>query len=75
MLAKGKLVLLEAPNSKKGEQVFIEGIPVKTSQITYDAFTKVKLKTKGKKVVYKDKPLKTGSEEIRADVGDGAKIC
>jgi methionyl-tRNA synthetase len=71
---KDKVVLLEAPETKPGEQVFIDGITPGTSQITIKDFEKVNLTTKDKKVIYKGKFLKTKKEKIQADIEDGAKI-
>jgi methionyl-tRNA synthetase len=65
---------LEAPKSAPGSDVFVEGIPCEHDQITIDDFAKVKITTKNGKAVYKDKPLKTKSEEITAAIGDGATV-
>lgn len=71
---KGKVRLLEAPNTKPGEQVFIGGIDVGSSQITIDDFCKVTLTTKKGNIVYKDKYLETKKEAVVAQIEDGAKI-
>ena len=71
---KDKVVLLLAPKSNAGDQVFIEGITPKTKQITIDDFAKIKLKVKNKKAIYDGKPLKTEFEEIKVDIQDGAEI-
>jgi methionyl-tRNA synthetase len=42
--------------------------------ITIEDFAKVKLTTKNKKAVYKDKPLRTEKEEVMVDIGDDATI-
>ena len=69
-----KVRLLEAPNSRSGDQVFIEGITPKTKQISIEKFKEIKLTTKNRKVLYKDKPLKTEKEDIFVDISDGAEI-
>jgi len=66
--------ILEAPNSKPGDQVFIEGITPKTQQITIDDFKKIKLTTKDNQAIYKDKPLMTSVEKIKVDLPDNATI-
>lgn len=71
---KKKVVLLEAPESKPGEQVFVEGIEQGPGQITIKDFQKIHLTTKDKKVRYKGKSLKTAKEEIKAEIEDDAKI-
>lgn len=71
---KKKVALVEAPKSKPGDQIFAEGIEPGLSQITIKEFQAVQMTTKGKKVTYKGKPLKTSKEEIKADIEDNAKI-
>lgn len=71
---KDKVVLLEAPESNPGEQVFVEGIEPEISQITIKDFEKIQITTKDKKAVYNGKFLQTKKEEIEADIEDGAKI-
>lgn len=66
--------VLEAPTSVSGSDVFVEGIPCEHDQITVDDFAKVKLTTKNGKAVYKDKPLKTSTEEVKVEIGDNATI-
>jgi methionyl-tRNA synthetase len=69
-----KVVPLEAPKSAPGSDVFVEGIPCEHDQITIDDFAKVKITTKSGKAVYKDKPLKTKTEDIIANIGDNATV-
>ena len=69
-----KVVPLEAPKSAPGSDVFVEGMPCEHDQITIDDFAKVKITTKNGKAVYKDKPLKTKTEEIIANIGDNATV-
>ena len=70
----GKVVVLEAPNSKAGDQVFVDKVTPMTAEITIDDFAKIKLTTKNGKAIYGDKQLKTAKEDVVADVGDGASI-
>jgi methionyl-tRNA synthetase len=69
-----KVVPLEAPKSASGSDVFVEGIPCEHDQITIDDFAKVKITTKSGKAVYKDKPLKTKTEEVSVQIGDNATV-
>ena len=67
--------VLEAPNSRPGSSVFVEGIektPVK--ELNLDEFLALGLKTISKQAVYLDKPLRTDEEIIRVDMPDGSKI-
>jgi methionyl-tRNA synthetase len=68
------VVPLEAPKSAPGSDVYIDGIPCEHDQITIDDFMKVKITTKAGKAIYKDKPLKTKTEEIAANIGDNATV-
>lgn len=65
---------LEAPESKPGDQVFIEGLKIGKGIIALDDFKKIILTTKDKKIIYNDKFLKTLKEEIKVDIGDNATI-
>ena len=71
---KKKAALVEAPKSKPGDQVFIEGIGIGESQITIKEFQAAQMTTKNKRVIYKKQALKTKKEEISADIADNAKI-
>ncbi len=66
--------VLEAPNSAPGSDVYVEGIPCEHDEITIEDFAKVKITTKSRKAVYKDKPLKTKREEISVQIGDNATV-
>lgn len=66
--------VLEAPNSAPGSDVYVEGIPCEHDEITIEDFAKVKITTKSRKAVYKDKPLKTKTEEISVQIGDNATV-
>lgn len=69
-----KVRVLEVPKGKPGEQVFVEGIRPKTAQVKYEDFAKIKMTIKDKIAMYKDRPLRTESENVIADIEDGAKI-
>jgi len=72
---KDKVVLLESPNSKPGDPVYIEGIKPIGMQITLKDFEKISITTKNQKAYYQGKYLKTSKEEIQAETEDGAKVC
>ena len=78
---KGKdVVVLEAPDSKSGAQVLVEGYSINQGQISYEEFSKLKLTVKGKKPVLKISDKKNivlrieDDKDIIADIKDGAKI-
>lgn len=71
----GKVVLLEAPRSKPGDRVTIEGIEPEGKEITLKDFEKVQITTKDRRAIYNGKFLKTEKEEIEANIEDGAKVC
>ena len=71
---ENKLKVLEAPNSKPGDQVKVEGYKIKESKIKIDDFFKIKITTKDKKVIFNDIQLKTDSEELTIDMPDGSEI-
>ncbi len=70
----GVIRLLEAPNSKPGEQVFVEGVTPKTKEINYDEFASITITTKDNKAVYKNQVLRTKTEEISVDRPDNSKV-
>ena len=72
--AKGECKLLLAPNSSPGDKVYIEGIKAENKEIDYKTFSKVKMKTKDKKIIYNNKTLKTDKEEIVCDIEDNALV-
>ena len=71
---KKKVAILQAPNSKPGAQVTVEGIEPGEGQITIKEFQLVQMTTKDKKARYKGKTLKTDSEEVIAEIEDNAKV-
>jgi len=66
--------ILEAPQSKPGDPVIIDGIIPHTRQIKLDDFKAIALKTKHKHALYAGKPLRTPTEHITVDVPDDALI-
>ncbi|MBN1644798.1 methionine--tRNA ligase [Candidatus Woesearchaeota archaeon] len=72
---KNKVVLLEAPRSEPGEQVFVEGITPCREQISIKDFEKINITTKQGRAIYNKQFLKTKKEEIEANIDDGAKVC
>lgn len=71
---EGKIKLLEARKSAAGDKVGIEGMANSEKEITIQEFSNVVMTTKGKKVVYNGKTLKTSSEDVFVDAEDNAKI-
>lgn len=69
----GKVVLLEAPKSKPGDRVFFKEGKL-AAEVTIDEFSKLKITVKGKKVALGSLVLKTSSEEVKADIEDGATV-
>jgi methionyl-tRNA synthetase len=73
--SKGKEVkILEAEKSKPGSKVEFEGLENSSTEVTIDQFSKIKMKVKDKKVIFDNRILKSGKEDIKADIADGAKI-
>jgi tRNA-binding EMAP/Myf-like protein len=69
----GKVALLEAPKSNLNDRaIFKEGAPA--AEVTIDEFAKLKITIKGKKVLLDKLVLKTGAEEVKANVDDGAAV-
>jgi len=71
---KGYYIVLEAPKSQPGDQVYIDNYSINTDLITIDDFAKIKLKVKDKKAILNKQPLKTDKEEILAKAEDNARI-
>lgn len=66
--------ILQAPNSKPGDQVKVEGYEINRGKIKYEEFQKIKLVTKDRKVYYDNKELKTNKEDIHVDIDDGFEV-
>jgi len=71
---KGECKLLLAPSSSPGDYVYIEGIKAEDKEIDYKTFSKIKMKTKDKKIIYNNKNLKTDKELIVCDIEDDALV-
>ncbi|MFH0876229.1 MAG: methionine--tRNA ligase [archaeon] len=56
--------VLTANNSVLGDRVFVEGIAHGSAMIKYDDFTKAKMAVVNGKAIYKEKNLRTKSEEV-----------
>ena len=70
-----QIKIIEAPNSSPGDAIYPEGIVYDgTESISFQEFTKIELKTKGKKVFYNDRILRTDKEELKADIKDNAVV-
>jgi methionyl-tRNA synthetase len=70
----GEVRVVEAPKADAGAQVFVESIVPATKQITIDEFNTIKLTTKNKKVIYKNKSLCTERGDVIVDCDDNARI-
>ena len=69
-----EIVVVEAANSKPGEQVCTEDMEPRRSRIVFDDFMKVKLEVQGKQLLADGKVLKSVSETISIDVPDGSSV-
>ncbi|MFH1133686.1 MAG: methionine--tRNA ligase [Nanoarchaeota archaeon] len=65
---------LEAPNSKPGDQVMVEGIAPGERQITFKEFQEIALLVKDRKAEFDGTQLKTATEPISCDIADGARV-
>ncbi|MBU0536022.1 MAG: methionine--tRNA ligase [Nanoarchaeota archaeon] len=64
--------IIEAPGSKPGDRVFINGItPSPESQISIEDFFKVKINVDKHKVLYRGEPLKTEKAELKVELDSG----
>ncbi len=63
----GKVGVLFVEESRPGEQVFVEGKPPKTKQITFKDFLKVRIEARDGRVFSDGKVLKTVEEEVKVD--------
>lgn len=70
----GVVRVLEATKSRAGEQVFIEGIKPASSEISIEQFAAVKITTAGGKAVSNGKQLRTKTEVVVCEIGDGARV-
>ncbi|NOZ80075.1 MAG: methionine--tRNA ligase [DPANN group archaeon] len=60
-----KLVLVEAPKSRPGDQVTVPGITPNQEEITIDDFSTVKILALDGRVLWDGKELRTGTEPLR----------
>lgn len=70
------IIKVVQPNkSRPGDQVYVDkSTKPGTQQIEIDEFGQLELKTKNKKVVFAEQPLRTDAEELSVDVCDGYKV-
>jgi len=66
--------VLEAPDSKPGDQAFIENMGIGKETIIFDDFMKVNMYVKDNKVMYKGKQLQTKKEKIKTKTIEKGKI-
>jgi methionyl-tRNA synthetase len=74
--SKDNVQLLEAPNSKPGDDVYLDGVQKKPlKEIDIEDFYAQKMKVKKGKIIYKDKTLKTDEEDVIVnDMKDGGEV-
>ncbi|MBN2368644.1 methionine--tRNA ligase, partial [Candidatus Woesearchaeota archaeon] len=66
--------VVEAPNSKPGDQVFVEGITPHVATIKFDEFMKVDLYVEGHKVMYKGKQLQSKKDKLKVKGVEKGKV-
>ena len=69
----GVVRLLLAEKSKPGDSAYVLE-PKPEKQVTIEEFAKIKFEVKNGKVLYNEIPLRTGKEEIKIEIGDGAVV-
>lgn len=79
MLLVGKLNdhirLLEAPNCRAGDRIFVDGMKSSKKIISLEEFEQLQLRVRNNKVYYKDKELKTPKGVVFVAIADGAQVC
>ncbi|MCM2325447.1 MAG: methionine--tRNA ligase [Candidatus Woesearchaeota archaeon] len=65
------VMVVEAPDSEPGSQVFIEGIEIGKETIKFDDFMKTGIYVHDSKIMYKGKQLQTDSEKISSKIKSG----
>ncbi len=79
MLLVGRLgdviKLLEAPNCRAGDKVFVDGMESSKKIISLEEFEQVQLKVRNNKVYYKDRELKIPKGVVFVPIADGAQVC
>ncbi len=78
-------MLLAAEEGKECKVLFVEGkagdkvsfgnLKNSSEQINIEQFSKLKIKVKGKKIVYDGKLLNLNGKEVTVDIKDGARVC
>ena len=72
--AGDKVVVLEAPGTKPGEQARFGDEKPGTKQLTFEDFQKIEIKVRKNRVVLGENTLKAGNKEIIIKAKDGAKV-
>ncbi len=83
VLSQGMLLAAESgeevkaltADAKPGTEVRLGNLKNKKEQITYEQFSKLDIRVKGKKVVCDNKELNIDGNAITIDIKDNAKIC
>jgi methionine--tRNA ligase beta chain len=65
------VMVVEAPDSEPGSQVFIEGIEIGKETIKFDDFMKTGIYVHDSMIMYKGKQLQTDSEKICSKIKNG----
>ncbi|MBW2974466.1 methionine--tRNA ligase [Candidatus Woesearchaeota archaeon] len=83
VVSKG--MLLAAEKGKECRVLFVEGDIGKevrfgnlrndNKEVSYEAFSKLKMSIKDGKVVYDGKALNVNGKDVKVEIGDGARIC
>jgi len=63
--------VVEAPKSKPGDQVYVEGIGTGKKTVKFDEFMKVSIYVQENKVLYKGSQLQTDKEKLVSEVKEG----
>jgi len=71
----GDEVKILSAEGKPGDEVKFNNLKNNKEQITYEQFSKLKIKVKGKKVICSNKILNVNKKEVKVDIKDNAKIC
>ncbi|MEK6916188.1 MAG: methionine--tRNA ligase [Nanoarchaeota archaeon] len=68
----GKIVrVVEAPKSKPGDQVYIDGISIGKETINFDEFMKNKIYVENNKVLSNGNQLQTAKEKLKSEIKEG----
>ncbi|MBI4439066.1 methionine--tRNA ligase [Candidatus Woesearchaeota archaeon] len=69
-----RLRAIEAPGARPGDPVIVEGFVPGEQEISIEEFMKVRLTTRGRKVVFNGQVLRTEKGDLVANVADSAKV-